>query len=53
LFVKPEGKRLERARHTWDNNIKMHLKETKFEDVVRIDLAPDRNQWRTFVNMVK
>jgi hypothetical protein len=34
LVGKPEGKRpLGRPKRTWENNIKMHLKEMGFESV--------------------
>jgi hypothetical protein len=45
LVGKPEGKRpLGRHRHRWDSNIKMHLKETRREDVKLIHLAPERDR---------
>jgi hypothetical protein len=46
LLGKPEGKRpLGRPRHRWVDNIKMELMDW-------IDLAQDRDQWRTLVNTV-
>jgi hypothetical protein len=40
LFGKPEGKRsLGRRRHGWEDNIKMNLRETGWEDVDCIHLA--------------
>jgi hypothetical protein len=47
LVGRPEGKRpLGRPRRTWDDNIKMDLRE------IEIDGAQDRVQWRAFVNAV-
>jgi hypothetical protein len=34
------------------NNIKMDLREIERDDVDWIDLAQDRDQWRTLVNTV-
>jgi hypothetical protein len=48
-----EGKRpLGRPRHGWVDNIKMDLREIGWDDVVWIDLAQDRDNWRALVNMV-
>jgi hypothetical protein len=53
LVVKSEGKRpLGRPRHRWVGNIKMDLRVIGWRDVDWIDLAQDRDQWRTFVSMV-
>jgi hypothetical protein len=53
LVGKPEGKRpLGRPRRTWVDNIKMDLRETGWDGMDWIDLAHDRGQWRTLVNMV-
>jgi hypothetical protein len=50
---KPEGRRpLGRPRHRWVDNIKMDLGEIGWDGVDWIDLAQDRHQWRTLVNMV-
>jgi hypothetical protein len=50
---KPEGKRpLGRPRHRWVDNIKMNLREIVWDGVDWIDLAQDRDQWRSHVNMV-
>ena len=47
---KPEGKRpLGRPRHTWENNIKMDLREVGWDPGEWIDLAEDRDQWRAYV----
>jgi hypothetical protein len=34
------------------DNIKINLRERDWDDMVRIDLAQDRDQWRAFVNTV-
>jgi hypothetical protein len=54
IFVgMPEGKRsLGRPRHKWVENIKMDLREIGLDGIEWIDLAQDRDQWRTFVNTV-
>jgi hypothetical protein len=51
LVGKPEGKRpLGRPRRRWMNNIKMNLREIGWDGVDWIELAQDRDQWRTLVN---
>jgi transposase len=53
LVGKPEGKRpLGRPRCRWVNNIKMYLREVGRDGRDWIDLAQDRDQWRTLVNTV-
>jgi hypothetical protein len=53
LVGKTEGKKpLGTPRCRWVNNIKMDLRELRWGGVDWIDLAQDRDQWRTFVNMV-
>jgi hypothetical protein len=53
LVGKPEGKRpLGWPRRRWESNIKKDLKEIRWEGVVWIHLAQDREQWRAFVNTV-
>jgi hypothetical protein len=54
IFVgKPDGKRpLGRPRRGWVDNIKMNLRELGWVSMVWIDLAQDREQWRSFVNTV-
>jgi hypothetical protein len=53
LVRKPEGRRpLERSRRTWDDNIKMDLQEVGWGGVDWINLAQDRDRWRTLVNTV-
>jgi hypothetical protein len=50
---KPEGKRpLGRPRVGGVDNIKMDLREIEWDGVDWIDLAQDRDQWRTLVNTV-
>jgi hypothetical protein len=53
LVGKPEGKRpMGRPRHRWEDNIKMDLQEVRYGSMDWIDLAQDRDRWRTFVNTV-
>ena len=53
LVGKPEGKRsLGRPRRRWEDNIKMNLKEVVCDPGDWIDLAEDRDQWRTYVRAV-
>jgi hypothetical protein len=50
---KPEGKRpLGRQRRRWVDNIKMDLREIGWDGVDWIDMAQDRDQWRSLVNTV-
>jgi hypothetical protein len=50
LVGKPEGKRaLERPRHTWEDGIRMDLRETGWGNVEWIQLARDRGRWRALV----
>jgi hypothetical protein len=47
LIGKPEGKRqLGGNGCKWEDNIKMDLKEVRWECVDRIFLDPNVNQWR-------
>jgi hypothetical protein len=49
------GKRktpLRRPKHTWEDNIKMHLREIALEGVDWIHWTQDRDQWQALVNMV-
>jgi len=49
----PEGKRpLLRPRRRWEDNIKMDLQEVGCGDMDWIELAQDRDRWRTFENAV-
>jgi hypothetical protein len=48
---KPEGKRpLGRPRRRWVDNIKMVLREIRWDGMDWIELAQDRDQWRGLVN---
>jgi hypothetical protein len=52
LVEDPEGKRpLGRPRRGWEDNIKMDNRELGWDGMDCIDLAQDRNQWRTLVKM--
>jgi hypothetical protein len=49
LVGKPEGKRsLERPRSRWEDNVEMDIREIG----CWIDLARDRDMWRTLVQAV-
>jgi hypothetical protein len=53
MVGKPEGKRpLGRPRRRWVDNIKMDLREVGWDGRDWIDLAQDRDRWRTYVNAV-
>jgi hypothetical protein len=53
LVGKPEGKRpLGKPRHTWEDNIKMELREVGRGGADWIDLAQDRDMWRALVYTV-
>ncbi|KAJ4439437.1 hypothetical protein ANN_07561 [Periplaneta americana] len=50
LVGRPEGKRsLGRPRRRWEDNIKMDLREVRYDDREWINLAQDRDQWRAYV----
>jgi hypothetical protein len=50
---KPEGKRpLRRPRSRWVDDIKIDLREIRWDGMQWIDLAQDRDQWRALVNTV-
>jgi len=50
---RPEGKSpLGRPRHTWEDNIKLDLKELGIDGASWIRLAQDRVQWRALLNTV-
>jgi hypothetical protein len=52
LVGKPGGRRpLGRPRRRWVHNIKIDLREIGWDGMDWIDLAEDRDQWRTLVNM--
>jgi hypothetical protein len=53
LVGKAEGKRpLGTPRRRWVDNIKMDLREVEWDDMDRIYLAQDRDQWRALVKTV-
>ena len=53
LTGKPTGKRfLGRPRLTWEDNIRMDLKEVGINMRNLVDLAQDKGYWRVLVNMV-
>jgi hypothetical protein len=53
LVGKPKGKRpLGNPRRKWVDNIKMDLREIVWGGMGWIDVAQDRDQWRTLVNTV-
>jgi hypothetical protein len=53
LVRKPEGRRpVGRPRRRWMDNIKMDLREIGWGGMDWIDLAQDRDHWRTLVNTV-
>jgi hypothetical protein len=50
---KPEGKRpLGRPRRRWVDNIKIDLREIRWDGMDWIDLAQDRDRGRAYVNAV-
>jgi hypothetical protein len=53
IVEKPEGKRpLGRPRRRWVDNIKIYLREIRWDGMDWIDLAQNRNRWRSLVNTV-
>ena len=53
LVENPEGKRpLERPKRRWEDNIKMDLQEVGCGSMDWIELAQDRDRWRTLMNAV-
>jgi hypothetical protein len=51
LVGKTEGKRpLGRPTRRWMDNIKTDIREIGWDEMVWIDLAHDKDQWRTLVN---
>ena len=53
LVGKPEDRRpLGRRMRKWGDNIKMDLQEVKCGGVELIELAQDRDRWRSLVNVV-
>ena len=54
LVGKPEGKRpLERPRRRWEDNIKMDLQEVEGGHGDWMELAQDRDGWRSLVGTVR
>jgi hypothetical protein len=54
LVGKPEGKRpLGRPRRRWEDNSKMYLQEVEGGRGNWIELAQDRDSWRTLVGTVR
>jgi hypothetical protein len=53
LATKSEGKGLlVRPRRIWEDNIRLDLRETGWDDVDWIHLARDRSQWQAVMNTV-
>jgi hypothetical protein len=52
LVGKPEGKKPLGRPRRWVDNIKIDLREIGWNGMDWIDLAEDRDQWRSLVNMV-
>jgi hypothetical protein len=53
LVGKPEGMRpLGRPRNTWENGIRIDLREIGWGDVDWVQLAWDRDQWKAVLNLV-
>jgi hypothetical protein len=53
LVGMPEGKRpLGRPRRRWVDNIKMHLREIRWDGGDWISLLQNRDQWRALVSTV-
>jgi hypothetical protein len=54
LVETPEGKRPPgRPRYSWEDNIKIDLREIGWDGMDWIDLTQNRGQWRTLVSTVK
>jgi hypothetical protein len=53
LLGEPEDKIPRKAFESeWDDNIKIDIREIKWDDMDWIDLAQDIKQWKALVNMV-
>jgi hypothetical protein len=51
LVIRYKGNRpFGRPRRKWEDNIRMDIKEVVWEDVDRMHMAQDRDQWRGLVN---
>jgi len=54
LVRMPEGKGLlSIPRYKWEDNIRLDLREKRWEGADWMHLAQDRNQWWVLVNAVK
>jgi hypothetical protein len=49
---KLKGKPLARPRSRWEDNIRMNLREIRWEGVDSIHVVQNKDQWRAFVNTV-
>jgi hypothetical protein len=52
IFLNYDVENLGRQRRRWVDNIKMDLTEIGWDGMDWIELAQDRDQWRTLVNTV-
>jgi hypothetical protein len=53
LVGKPEGKRpLAKPKRTWEDNIRIDIKEIGWQGVDWMHMAQDRDQWRAPVKTV-
>jgi hypothetical protein len=53
LMGKPEGKRpIGRPRRRWEDGIRMDLREIGCRSIDWIQMAQDRDRWRSLVNTV-
>jgi hypothetical protein len=53
LVGKPERKRpFGRPKRRWKDNIKIYLRDTRWEGVEWMHLAHNKNQWRAHANRV-
>jgi hypothetical protein len=53
LVGKPEGRRpLGKLRHRWVDSIKIDVREVGWDDVDWVNLAQDRDHWRSLMNTV-
>jgi hypothetical protein len=50
--IQKKTRPLERPRRRWADNIKMDLREIRWDGMDWIDVAQDRDQWRTLVDTV-
>jgi hypothetical protein len=52
IFVRKRERKRPPGRRRWKDNIRMDLREIRWEGVECIHLAGDRDQWRVRVNTV-